>query len=131
MEDKNRLMSIDALRGADMLFIMGFSGAVVAFCQLIGFSKDCWLATQMSHVAWHGIRHHDTIFPLFLFLAGVSWPFSLASQIERGRSTRQIVLKVVRRALTLWLLGLMAYSVFWKFDFVHLRYDPVLAHIGI
>ena len=131
MEDKNRLMSLDALRGADMLFIMGFSGAVVAFCQLIGFSKDCWLATQMSHVAWHGIRHHDTIFPLFLFLAGVSWPFSLASQIERGRSTRQIVLKVVRRALTLWLLGLIAYTTFWKFDFVHLRYDPVLAHIGI
>ena len=108
MGKSDRLMSIDALRGADMLFIMGFSGAVVAFCQLLGFNRDCWLATQMTHVAWHGIRHHDTIFPLFLFLAGVSWPFSLASQMERGRTMRQIVLKVIRRSLTLWLLGLMA-----------------------
>ena len=87
MEPNKRLMSLDALRGADMLFIMGFSGAVVAFCQLLGFGKDCWLASQMVHVAWHGFRQHDTIFPLFLFLAGVSWSFSLAAQRERGRTT--------------------------------------------
>ena len=131
MEVKKRLMSLDALRGADMLFIMGFSGAVIAFCQLLGFNTDCWLATQMTHVAWHGMRHHDTIFPLFLFLAGVSWPFSLSAQRERGRTTAQIVLKVLRRSATLWFLGLVAYAVFWKFDFRSLRYDPVLAHIGI
>ena len=80
MEPNRRLMSLDALRGADMLFIMGFSGAVVACCQLLGFGKECWLATQMVHVAWHGFRQHDTIFPLFLFLAGVSWSFSLSAQ---------------------------------------------------
>ena len=66
-----RLMSLDALRGVDMLFIMGFSGAIISFCAWIGL-KDCWLATQMTHVAWHGFRHHDTIFPLFLFLTGVA-----------------------------------------------------------
>ena len=47
MEPKDRLMSLDALRGADMLFIMGFSGAVVALCQLLGFGKDCWLASRI------------------------------------------------------------------------------------
>ena len=71
-----RLWSLDALRGADMLFIMGFSGAVVALCQLLGFGSDCWLAKQMVHVAWHGFRQHDTIFPLFLFLAAASYSFA-------------------------------------------------------
>ena len=54
-----RLESLDTLRGADMLFIMGFSAALIALCQLLGFGKDCWLATQMTHVVWHGFRHHE------------------------------------------------------------------------
>jgi predicted acyltransferase len=93
----DRLMSLDTLRGADMLFIMGFSGALVALCQLLGFGKDCWLATQMTHVIWHGFRHHDTIFPLFLFLAGVAWPFSYASQVAKGRTAGQILRKLLMR----------------------------------
>ena len=124
-------MSLDALRGADMLFIMGFSGAVVAFCQLLGFGKDSWLAAQMTHVAWHGFRHHDTIFPLFLFLAGVSWPYSLAGQRERGRSTMRIVGKILLRALCLFVLGLATEKAFWRFDVPSFRYDTILAHIGI
>ena len=131
MEQKDRLMSLDALRGADMLFIMGFSGAVVAFCQLFGFGKDCWLATQMVHVAWHGFRQHDTIFPLFLFLAGVAWPFSLAGQVARGRTMGQIVRKILLRVFFLFLLGLAARPTFWEFNFKSLRYDTILAHIGI
>jgi len=126
-----RLMSLDALRGADMLFIMGFSGAVVALCQLLGFGKDCWLATQMSHVAWHGLRHHDTIFPLFIFLAGAAWPFSLASQQAHGRTTAQIVRKILLRVFMLWFLGLAARATFWAFDVKGLRYDTVLAHVGV
>ena len=131
MEKNERLMSLDALRGADMLFIMGFSGALIALCPLLGFAKDCWLATQMTHVAWHGIRQHDTIFPMFLFLAGVSWPFSLAGQLARGRSTWQIVRKILVRVFFLSLLGLMRSEAFWKFDFASVRYDSILAHIGV
>ena len=129
MDKKERLMSLDALRGADMLFIMGFSGAIVALCQLLGFGKDCWLATQMTHVAWHGFRHHDTIFPLFLFLAGVSWPFSLASQQARNRTTAQIVRKVFVRMAALAFLGMVSSKLF-AFDYRNFRYDSVLAHIG-
>ena len=130
MEKGERLMSIDALRGADMLFIMGFSGAVVALCQLLGFGKDCWLATQMTHVTWHGFRHHDTIFPLFLFLAGVSWPFSYASQIAKGRTTAAILRKMAVRVAALVFLGLVSSSLF-AFKVEVFRYDSVLAHIGV
>ena len=129
MEKKERLMSLDALRGFDMLWIMGFSGAVVALCSLVG-AKDCWLATQMSHVSWEGFRHHDTIFPLFLFLAGVSWPFSYASQVAKGSSTGRIVLRCLKRMALLILLGLIAGRAL-EFNFARYRYDSVLAHIGV
>ena len=108
-------MSLDALRGADMLFIMGFSSAIVAFCAWIGM-KDCWLAQQMRHVPWHGFHHHDTIFPLFLFLAGVSWPFSYASQVEKGRTTGAILRKMTFRVVVLFFLGLV-YSGLFAFKF--------------
>jgi len=129
MEKKERLMSLDALRGFDMLWIMGFSVAVSALCALLG-AKDCWLAQQMSHVQWEGFRHHDTIFPLFLFLAGVSWPFSCAAQLAKGRTRGAIVLRVLKRAAILVVFGLL-YSGLLKFDFAHLRIPSVLAFIGI
>ena len=124
-----RLMSLDALRGADMLFIMGFSSAVISFCAWIGL-KDCWVATQMTHVAWHGFRHHDTIFPLFLFLSGVAWPFSYASQVAKGRTTAAILRKIGLRVLALFFLGMVSAN-FFAFKFETYRYDSVLAHIAV
>ena len=128
-EKSGRLMSLDALRGADMLFIMGFSGAIMSFCAWIGM-KDCWVATQMTHVAWHGFRHHDTIFPLFLFLAGVSWPFSYASQVAKGRTTAAILRKMGFRVLALCFLGMVSANLF-AFKYEMFRYDSVLAHIAV
>ena len=130
MEKSERLMSLDALRGADMIFITGFSVALVALCRWLGFGSDCWLATQMTHVAWHGFRHHDTIFPLFLFLAGVSWPFSYAKQLERGRTTAAILRKIAVRVVLLVFLGMVS-SSFFSFKVETYRYDSVLAHIGV
>ena len=129
MDKAKRLMSLDALRGADMLCIMGGSSLVMALCALFG-AKDCWLATQMTHVAWHGFRHHDTIFPLFLFLAGVSWPFSYASQVAKGRTTAAILRKMAFRVVALVFFGL-ATSDFFAFNVKAFRYDSVLAHIAV
>ena len=130
-QKQERLMSLDALRGADMLFIMGFASWVVVACALLpkcGLTE--WISTQMSHVDWHGLRHHDTIFPLFLFMAGVSFPFSLAKQQEQGRPAWRIYLKIVIRGLLLVLLGLI-YNGMLQFEFAKLRYASVLARIGL
>ena len=72
-----RLLSLDALRGFDMLFIMGFAGLVTALCKLCPGEFSDWMTAQMGHADWNGFFHHDTIFPLFLFIAGISFPFSL------------------------------------------------------
>ena len=108
----DRLMSLDALRGFDMLFIMGFASLVVALCGLWPCGVTDAIARSMSHVSWNGLRHHDTIFPLFLFLAGVSFPFSLAKQRETGRSRTQIYVKIIRRGVLLVLFGLIYNGLF-------------------
>ncbi|MBQ8420682.1 MAG: DUF5009 domain-containing protein [Bacteroidales bacterium] len=131
MENKSqRLMSLDALRGFDMLFIMGFSSLVMSVCSLFPGGEDCWLSQTMEHAEWNGLRHHDTIFPLFLFLAGMSFPFSYAKQITLGTPARKIYLKIFKRALILVCLGIV-YNGFFKLEFDSLRICSVLGRIGL
>ena len=129
MDGKNgRLLSIDVLRGFDMFFIAGGASLVSALCIAFGFG-DGWLAGQMKHVEWAGLTHHDTIFPLFLFLAGASWPFSLAAQEAKGRTPWQIRLKALKRGAILFLFGLSLGGILkFKPDF---RLMSVLGFIGI
>jgi predicted acyltransferase len=84
----------------------------------------------MHHVKWDGLHHHDTIFPLFLFIAGISFPFSLEKQRAAGKSNKSIILKIIRRGLTLVLLGII-YNGLLKWDFSTLRYASVLGRIGL
>ena len=125
-----RLMSLDTLRGFDMFFIMGLSGLIVSLCALWPNPVTNEIARQMGHVDWNGLCHHDTIFPLFLFLAGVSFPFSLAKQRENGATKGQIYGKIFRRAAILIFLG-MVYNGLFKLDFENLRVASVLARIGL
>ena len=126
----SRLASLDALRGFDMLFIMGGAAAIAALAQWFPCELTSALAEQMEHAEWHGLRHHDTIFPLFLFIAGISFPFSLAKQKAQGRSALAIHRKVITRGLVLVLLG-MVYNGLLEFDFSTLRVASVLGRIGL
>ena len=125
---EKRLESIDVLRGFDMFFIMGFAGLVVQLCIAFGWGSDCWLAQQMRHPPWIGLTHHDTIFPLFIFIAGLSFPFSMAKQLERGRTKAQIAWRSLRRMAALILLGMLYERFFMGTPF---RFGSVLGRIGI
>lgn len=126
-----RLMSLDALRGFDMLFIMGFAGWIVSVCNFFPESAVMqWLSGQMSHVKWNGLTHHDTIFPLFLFVAGISFPFSLAKQRAQGKSIQNIYYKIFKRGIVLVLLGCV-YNGIFRLDFENMRYASVLGRIGL
>ena len=124
-----RLTSLDTLRGFDMLFIMGFTGFLTQLLAALG-CRSLWLETQFQHAIWHGLRFEDTIFPLFLFLAGVSWPFSLAKRRARGDSTGKIVRKIVGRGLTLAVFGFV-YNGILNLDFPNMIWGAVLTRIGI
>ena len=113
-----------------MLFIMGFAHIVKYACKLFPNGSDFWLYKQMNHVAWDGFAQHDTIFPLFLFIAGISWPFSYAKQLSCGSTNKQIYLKILKRAAILIAFGVI-YNGFFKLDFENLRICSVLGRIGL
>lgn len=129
-KQERRLLSLDALRGFDMFFIMGGSALFVALATLFPNSFFQTIAGQMEHVEWNGLTHHDTIFPLFLFIAGISFPFSLEKQRGQGKTDADVYRKIVRRGLTLVLLGFI-YNGLLDFDFAHQRYASVLGRIGL
>ena len=125
-----RLHSLDALRGFDMFWIMGGEGIFVALATLTGWPVLEWWAEQCEHVPWHGFHFYDMIFPLFLFIAGISFPFSMAKRIANNDSRMSIYKHVISRGLILVLLGIL-YNNGVKFTFDTLRYGSVLGRIGL
>lgn len=84
----------------------------------------------MVHTPWDGFTFYDMIFPLFLFIAGISFPFSLTSSREKGLPQRTINRRILRRVLALVLLGWIFNGIF-KLDFAHFRLYSVLGRIGV
>lgn len=132
IQDKpKRLQSLDTLRGLDMFLLMGGNALLAALGILIPIPFFQTLAAQTEHAVWHGVTMEDMIFPLFLFIAGISFPFSLAKQKGmEGKNQADIIRKIIRRGLTLVLLGIL-YNNFLSFDFEHQRYASVLGRIGL
>ncbi len=125
-----RLKSLDALRGFDMFWIMGGADLFVLLASITGLPALQWWANQMGHVAWHGFHAYDMIFPLFLFIAGVSFPFSVAKRMTESAGKRALYRHIFRRGFLLVLLG-MLYNNGLSFDFAHIRYASVLGRIGL
>ncbi|MGM9787535.1 MAG: acyltransferase family protein [Candidatus Cryptobacteroides sp.] len=131
MNTNKRLESLDAFRGFDMMWIMGASSIVVAICSLFPGGENSFLVQQMSHVKWHGLAFMDLIFPTFLFISGISFPFSLAKQKSLGHSSSQIHLKIFKRGLLLVLLGLLYNGLLSDFTLANIRFCSVLGRIGL
>ena len=112
---KRRVVSVDALRGVNMFLIMGFDGAMGAIAVMSRGKGPAvsaigsFVGGQFTHVEWEGLRFYDFIFPLFIFVTGVSIALSLPSLVEReGRASAHR--RVLRRSLLLYVLGLIAYG---------------------
>ena len=148
METKNtnRLLSLDALRGFDMFWIIGWGAIWSGLAALTNWPLFNWWAFQLTHPDWHGFRFYDLIFPLFLFIAGISFPFSLEKSLQKGISQKAINIKIVKRALMLVFLGFVSNGFlrlafikigsdceggFLCFDFSAIRFAHVLGRIGL
>jgi len=128
--DGGRLLSLDALRGFDMLWIIGGSGIINTLAQN---SDAGWLKAldlQMTHVTWNGFHFYDLIFPLFMFIAGIAIPFSVKAALAKNISRKSLFLKVLRRMIILIILGILYNGVF-RDGFENARYASVLGQIGI
>lgn len=100
----SRLLSLDALRGLDVLIIAGLDLLVYRLAPLFPHSAVMQtLRAQMGHVAWAGLTAYDLVFPLFVFLAGVSLCLSLRKHAEQ--SAWLLLGRLYARALLLIILG--------------------------
>jgi predicted acyltransferase len=125
-----RLMSLDALRGFDMFWIVGGESVIVALLALTGWKGFQVILDQLEHPEWNGFLFLDLVFPLFIFISGVAMPYSLGRRLEQQHSLAQLHWHVIRRGLVLVLLGLV-YQGLLRFDFASLRYPSVLGRIGL
>jgi predicted acyltransferase len=111
MPSTERLLSVDALRGFDMLWIIGDDGVAGAIIKFFSPSVQGALLPQLRHCQWEGFVFHDLIFPIFLLLVGMSAVFSLSKTLARegkGAAYRRILW----RSLALFLWGFLFYGGF-------------------
>ena len=130
-----RLASVDALRGFNIFWILGADGAIWALDDMLEHKGDVlssigeFLGYQLNHAPWEGFRFYDFIFPLFIFITGVSIVLALPRLVER-EGLRGAHLRVLRRALVLYGLGLIYYGGI-SHHWADVRYAGVLQRIGI
>ena len=116
----SRILSVDVLRGL-----------TIALMILVNDSGDgAHTYAQLEHATWNGLTLTDLVFPTFLFLVGASIIFSLANRVSRGDSRAALARNMVRRAVTIFLIG-MFLNVFPHFHLSHMRIFGVLPRIAI
>lgn len=117
MEKKDRLFSLDALRGLDMLFLCVVQPILWTAAQRWHLSAEehSWVF-QLDH-HWGGFTCYDIIMPLFIFMCGAAIPFALPRRLDaEGRPTAAFWKHVAWRFVMLWVLGMVAQGRLLQFD---------------
>ena len=124
-----RLMSLDALRGFDMFWIIGAGSLMDGLNQTTATGITKVLAEQLDHADWEGFRFYDLIFPLFVFMVGISLVLSLGRTLEYfGR--REALKRIFRRSALMFLLALV-FSGGWSHAWPDVRLLGVLNRIAL
>ena len=105
MVKPNRILSIDALRGFDMLLIIFADRFFIGLHEGAGTSFTESLAIQFDHPEWFGSTFYDIIMPLFLFVVGAVIPFSLSKRMQENTTKSSIYRKLIKRFIILFILG--------------------------
>jgi len=129
-EHKPRLLSLDTLRGFDMFWIIGGGALIEGLAKCFPVPWLQIFAGQMEHSTWAGFSFEDLIFPLFMFISGVTIPLAVLSKLEKGISKKEVILKIAKRMLILIFLGIIFNGVL-RNGFSNARYASVLGQIGI
>jgi predicted acyltransferase len=114
-----------------MCWILGLSGAVMAILKRFlpdsGATKV--IVEQFEHVDWAGFHFEDFIFPLFLFISGVSMALALPKRVAReGKASA--VRHLLARAAIIFALGVI-FSGGFRDGLDGVRWLGVIQRIGI
>ncbi|MEO8240508.1 MAG: DUF5009 domain-containing protein [Flavobacterium sp.] len=136
-----RLVSLDALRGFVMFWIMSGEHIIHALAKAAPIPVFVWMSSQLHHTEWEGITFYDMIFPIFLFVAGVSMPYSFDKKMSiagvntpmelPAREKKKIYLSMLKRTCILIFLGFIVNGLL-RFDgYEQTRFASVLGRIGL
>jgi len=116
----SRLVSLDVFRG---ITIAGM---------ILVNNPGSWehIYWPLEHAQWHGWTPTDLVFPFFLFIVGVAITLAFGSRVESGRSARDLYLKVVKRTVIIFAIGLFL-NGFPYFGLAELRIPGVLQRIAV
>lgn len=151
----SRLLSLDALRGFDMFWIVSGEGIIHGVANAVkqthGLQQDAvsWqmqvtdelgffeklavhASNQLHHTVWNGFTFYDLIFPLFIFIAGISMPFSFSKQLSAGTDAKKKIYRsLIKRTILLLLLGMIVNGLLqWK-GYEQTRFASVLGRIAL
>ena len=129
-EHRPRMLSLDTLRGFDMFWIIGGGALIETLAKLFPTAWLQSLSAQMEHATWAGFHFEDLIFPLFMFISGVTIPIAVLAKLEKGSSKKEVILKIAKRMLLLVSLGII-FNGTLRNGFSNARYASVLGQIGI
>lgn len=134
-QQSRRVVSVDTLRGFNFVWILGADGAIWALAEMLHDKGPVleaigdFLDRELHHAPWEGFTFYDFVFPLFIFITGVAIVLSLPKLVEReGRAKAH--LRVIRRALLLYGLGLIYYGGM-KHGWQDIRFLGILQRIAI
>lgn len=113
---KERVVSVDALRGFDMFWIMGGEGIFMGFDKVFHNKISGFINLQLTHVDWLGFHFYDVIMPLFLFLVGVSMVYSYRKRLSTEKSDFPLWKHTIKRIVILWLLGMVVQGNLLSYD---------------
>ncbi len=114
-------MSLDALRGFDMLWIIGGAKIIHGFAAAVPTPFMAALSDQFEHVPWGGLHVFDVIWTLFMFMVGVSLSFSLSRRAQTHQSRTTIYRHAVQRAFIMFFLGMIAQGGLLEFNLATLH----------
>jgi predicted acyltransferase len=129
--ESTRLVSIDFFRGITMFLLIGeFTGF---FSNLVDPALDgtfiSFIGQQFHHYEWHGLHFWDLIQPFFMFIVGVSLPFSVSKRMKRGDSRGTVLRHVLQRSFLLLLFGWALYCI--EPGRITFRFQNVLAQLSV
>jgi len=116
----DRLVSLDVFRGITIagMVLVNDPGT---------WSSIYW---PLEHAEWHGWTPTDLVFPFFVFIVGVAIPLAFGRRAESGGSKRDLYLKIIRRTLIIFALG-MFLNGFPYFHLSTIRIPGVLQRLAV
>ena len=119
---KERLKSLDVLRGLNMFVLTVLTAWLVEFCNVVPGMG--WLEPQLHHNPFgsNTLSLHDLIMPLFLFCSGTAIPFAFEKYKAQGRTNAQLYWRIARRVTVLWIMGMICQGNLLKYDPVRFKW---------